>query len=121
MDNKRIVCRVVNGEMVPVSDDPIQIIEDVCIRRTGELKFTSAKEMSAYDEIIEKSAHAEKFKLRLLRESAGLSYDAISTLLGISKDGYFKIESGRTYPKLQLALKIAKLFGTTVEDLFVVE
>lgn len=39
-------------------------------------------------------------------------------LLGISKDGYFKIESGATNPKLTMAFKIAKLLGTTVDELF---
>ncbi len=52
------------------------------------------------------------------RKSAGLTQDEASKLLNISLSFYRKIEQGTRNPGLELAQEIAKLFNTTVDEIF---
>ena len=119
--NERQVYVIANGVMAPAPDDPIDQIEDICIERVGALRFTPHNEMREYEEKISQSKHAIKTILCEYREAAGLNVSFIAKILGISPNGYHNIESGVSYPQLPLALKIAKLFDSSVEELFVVE
>ncbi len=119
--NERRVYEIKDGVMTLLPSDPIEIIEHVCTERVGCLRFTPHNEMREYEEKISQSKHAKKFCLYEYRLDAGLSVRCISEILGISKATYHNIESGTSYPQLPLALKMAKLFGTSVEELFVVK
>ncbi|MCH5186539.1 MAG: helix-turn-helix domain-containing protein, partial [Oscillospiraceae bacterium] len=103
-----------------MSDDPMVKIEKRCIERVGALKFTSYDEMVLFENMLLQSEHVPKTKLAMLRKESGLLLDEIAEILKISKNGYYKIEAGVSFPKLSLALKMAKLFNVTVEELFII-
>ena len=67
---------------------------------------------------LEENSRYKREKLKRLREEKYITIPDMAQLLGMSKDGYFKIESGAIYPRLPLAFKIAKLLQTTVDELF---
>lgn len=57
-------------------------------------------------------------KLRTLRQRSGMTMRELAEKLGLSTHGYIgDLESGRRQPSLELALKIAELFGVTVDQL----
>jgi putative transcriptional regulator len=57
-------------------------------------------------------------QLRALRESNGMTQADLATALGVSRQTIISIEQGRYAPSLDLALRLARLFGRTVEELF---
>lgn len=119
--NERRVYEIKDGVMTLLPSDPMAIIEHACTERVGSLRFTPHNEMREYEEKISQSKHERKIFLSEYRLAAGLSVRFIAEILGISKVTYHNIESGVSYPQLPLALKIAKLFDTSVEELFVVK
>lgn len=57
-------------------------------------------------------------KLRTLRKQHNLTMRELADKLGLSTHGYIgDLESGRRQPSLELAVKIADLFGVTVDQL----
>ena len=56
--------------------------------------------------------------VRALRGAAGLSQAALGEQLGVSRQTVIAIESGRYDPSLPLAIKIARFFRTSVEEIF---
>lgn len=56
--------------------------------------------------------------MRQLREEAGLSQGALAAALGVSRQTVNSIEVGRYDPSLPLALRLARFFGRTVEEVF---
>ena len=56
--------------------------------------------------------------MRAYRDNCGLLLDEAANLLGISKTYLVKIENGEKDPTLELALKIAKFYKATVDELF---
>ena len=59
-----------------------------------------------------------KNKLRETRERLGLTQEKLAEQVGVSRQTVISIEGGRYVPSLELALKLSKLFGCKVEDLF---
>jgi putative transcriptional regulator len=59
-----------------------------------------------------------KNELRRLRQEAGLSQAALGDRLDVSRQTVIAIESGRYDPSLKLAMRIARQFGMTVEEMF---
>lgn len=119
MENKREICMIVNGEMLPMpKKTPQESIEDACAEKVGGAYFTTAKELEEYIEKSREEKYLRKQKLRAYRENCGLLIDEAATLLGISKTYLVKIENGTKDPTLELALKIAKFYKTTVDELF---
>ena len=57
-------------------------------------------------------------KVRELRTDQGWSQAELAERLGVSRQTVNAIETGRYEPSLSLALKIAKLFGQAVEQVF---
>ena len=59
--------------------------------------------------------------VRDLRVAKGLSQAALGADLGVSRQTVIAIENGRYDPSLPLAIKIARYFGQTVEEIFHVD
>jgi putative transcriptional regulator len=57
-------------------------------------------------------------RLRALRESTGMTQADLAAALGVSRQTIISIEQGRYSPSLDLALRLARLFGRPVEELF---
>ena len=60
-------------------------------------------------------------KIRELRESRNISQKELGELVGVSRQTINYIELGKTSPKITVALKIAKIFNTPVEEIFELE
>lgn len=57
-------------------------------------------------------------KLRLIRTRQGMSLRQLANELGFNSHGYVgDLESGRKKPSLEVALKVARLFGVSVDSL----
>lgn len=87
-------------------------------KRGGRNEIASLQEIKDFDEHLEHTRHAKRTLLKACRESACLLLEEAANLVGLSKSGYVKIESGEDFPRLEIALRIAMLFNTTVEELF---
>ncbi len=59
--------------------------------------------------------------VRELRQAKGLSQATLGDDLGVSRQTVIAIETGRYDPSLPLAIKIARHFGKTVEEIFHVD
>lgn len=53
-----------------------------------------------------------------MRAERGLSQAALASALGVSRQTIISIEGGRYDPSLPLAIRLARHFDATVEDLF---
>lgn len=61
---------------------------------------------------------AVKNRLREVREAAGWSQGELARRLGVSRQTVNAVETDKYDPSLPLALRLAKLFGCAVTDLF---
>lgn len=57
--------------------------------------------------------------LRKMREAKGWSQGELARRLGVSRQTINAVESDKYDPSLPLALRIAKLFGVSVPELFI--
>ena len=58
-------------------------------------------------------------RLRVLRAEAGWSQGELARILGVSRQTINAVETDKYDPSLPLALRMAKLFGVAVPELFV--
>ena len=58
-------------------------------------------------------------RLKQHREAAGWSQGELARRLGVSRQTINAVETDKYDPSLPLALRMAKLFGTSVPDLFI--
>lgn len=56
--------------------------------------------------------------IKEFRESRNMKQSELADLVGIRRETIVHLENGRYNPSLKLAMDIAKVFHTTVEDLF---
>ena len=59
-----------------------------------------------------------KTKLKEYRARFGLRQDELAELVGVRRETIGNLENGRYNPSLKLAMDIAGIFHTTVEELF---
>ena len=59
-----------------------------------------------------------KNKLRQLREEKGITQEELGRLAGVSRQTISQIERGDYSPSVTLALKLARICETSVEDIF---
>ncbi len=59
-----------------------------------------------------------KNRLEELRNQRGLKQDELAAILRVSRQTVSSLENGRYNPSILLALRIARYFGLTVEDIF---
>lgn len=57
-------------------------------------------------------------KLKEYREAKGLKQADLAELVGARRETIVNLEKGKYNPSLKLAMDIAKVFHTTVEELF---
>ncbi|MFA9555780.1 helix-turn-helix transcriptional regulator [Evansella sp. AB-rgal1] len=60
-------------------------------------------------------------RMKQLRQEKGISQEQIAVKLGVSRQTIISIEKGRYNPSLPLAMQIARLFGTIVEEVFLLD
>ncbi|WP_201737229.1 helix-turn-helix transcriptional regulator [Bifidobacterium aemilianum] len=56
--------------------------------------------------------------LRGVRQARGMTQSALAGLVGVRRETIIRLENGKYNPSLKLAMDIAKVFGTSVEELF---
>lgn len=57
-------------------------------------------------------------RVRDERRQRDMSQAELAEVLGVSRQTVISIENGRYLPSLPLAFRIAKVFGTTIENVF---
>ena len=62
-----------------------------------------------------------KNKIVQIRQERGIKQDELAKALGVSRQTISSLENGRYDPSILLAHKIAKLFGMTIEEIFLFE
>ena len=62
-----------------------------------------------------------KTRIRELRARDRLSQEELAQRVGVRRETIGNLENGRYNPSLKLAMDIAQVFGTTVEDIFTFE
>lgn len=60
-------------------------------------------------------------KLKEYRNALGLKQDELATKVGVRRETIIRLEKGQYNPSLKLAMDLAKVFETTVEELFMFE
>ena len=56
-----------------------------------------------------------------IRQERGMKQDELAKALGVSRQTISSLENGRYDPSILLAHKIAKLFGLSIEEVFLFE
>ena len=62
-----------------------------------------------------------KNHLEKLRKSRGIKQEELAAALQVSRQTIGSLENGRYNPSIQLAFKIARYFGMSIEDIFIYE
>lgn len=62
-----------------------------------------------------------KNNLEKLRKERGLKQDDLADILEVSRQTICSLENGKYNPSIILAFKIAKFFGTYIENIFIYE
>ena len=62
-----------------------------------------------------------KTKMLELRKEMNLQQAELAEMVGVRRETIGKLENGRYNPSLKLAMDIAKVFGKTVEEVFIFE
>lgn len=62
-----------------------------------------------------------KNNIKQLRKELGLRQEDLAKQLGVTRQTVIAIENDKYNPTLELAMKLAKLLGRTVEEIFKLE
>ena len=62
-----------------------------------------------------------KNQIKALRKSKGYRQEDLAAALGVTRQTIIAIENNKYSPTLELAMKMARHLGTTVEELFQLE
>ena len=62
-----------------------------------------------------------KTRMYELRKAMNLQQSELAEMVGVRRETIGKLENGRYNPSLKLAMDIAKVFGKTVEEVFMFE
>lgn len=60
-------------------------------------------------------------KIKEYRAKTNMRQDELAAKVGVRRETIIRLEKGQYNPSLKLAMDIAKVFGTTVEELFIFE
>lgn len=64
---------------------------------------------------------AVKNRLEELRRQRGIRQEELAETLEVSRQTISSLENGRYNPSITLAIRIARYFGMSVEDIFIYE
>ena len=62
-----------------------------------------------------------KNRLEEIRKERGIKQEELAAALEVSRQTIGSLENGRYNPSILLAFKIARFFGTAIEDIFIYE
>ena len=62
-----------------------------------------------------------KNRIEEIRKERGIRQEEFAKALGVSRQTISSLENGRYNPSIQLAFKIARYFGMTIEEVFIFE
>lgn len=62
-----------------------------------------------------------KNQIKVLRKAKGYRQEDLAAAVGVSRQTIIAIENNKYNPTLELAMKLARYLGTTVEELFQLE
>jgi len=62
-----------------------------------------------------------KNKIKVYRAMHDITQEALANKLGVTRQTILAIEKGKYVPSLDLAFKIARHFGVTIEEVFTYE
>ena len=62
-----------------------------------------------------------KNRIEEIRKQRGIRQEEFAKALGVSRQTISSLENGRYNPSIQLAFKIARYFGITIEEVFIYE
>ena len=62
-----------------------------------------------------------KNRIKVYRAMHDLTQEKLADELGVTRQTILAIEKGKYYPSLDLAFRIARYFGVTIEDVFIDE
>ena len=62
-----------------------------------------------------------KNRIESIRKERGIRQEEFAKALGVSRQTISSLENGRYNPSIQLAFKIARYFGMTIEEVFIFE
>ena len=62
-----------------------------------------------------------KNRIEAIRKERGIRQEEFAKALGVSRQTISSLENGRYNPSIQLAFKIARYFGMTIEEVFIYE
>lgn len=62
-----------------------------------------------------------KNRIEEIRKDRGIRQEEVAKALGVSRQTISSLENGRYNPSIQLAFKIARYFGMTIEEVFIFE
>lgn len=62
-----------------------------------------------------------KTKMYELRKAMNIQQSELAEMVGVRRETIGKLENGKYNPSLKLAMDIAKVFGKTVEEVFIFE
>lgn len=62
-----------------------------------------------------------KNRLEELRKERGMTQEELADALEVSRQTISSVENGRYNPSIVLAFKIARFFGTSIEEIFIYE
>ncbi len=62
-----------------------------------------------------------KNSIKKLRKDKGLRQEDMAVSLNVSRQTIIAIENNKYNPTLELAMKMARLLDTTIEELFILE
>ena len=60
-----------------------------------------------------------KNRIEVIRKERGIRQDEFARLMGVSRQTISSLETGKYNPSINLAYKIAKYFGMTIEEVFI--
>ena len=78
------------------------------------------KSRNIWEETIELGYHMEK-KIQELRKANKISQAELADEMGVTRQTIILLEKGRYNVSLELAFKIARYFGKTIEEVFIFE
>ena len=62
-----------------------------------------------------------KYRIEEIRKARGMNQEELAKALGVSRQTISSLENGRYNPSVELAYKLSKYFGMTIDEVFIFE